>query len=295
MSTLSYELALIVTALVILIYVLLSGFRAVILTDVIQSGIMLALLSLVAWGAYTQTDLSALHALEANLPLGEVVGFVLFGILSIFAASDRYQLVFASKDVRAAKQGMLFSVIPVAITFVLLLIIGLTVALAAPGLDPDLVFLHFIETMLSPELLPFVLVLLFAGLMSTADTNVYLIGLYAARLHSRWRDVRHTRIAMIAVVVLSTTAALVARDIVDTAILSGACMLSIAIGMIYIIAGGTQAHKFIASVVGGVIGVVLGISLLGLSPAAAPFPIIGALMGLLWPARWTNAPKNTVA
>ncbi len=292
---LSYEWALLGTAGVVLSYVLLSGFRAVILTDILQSGIMLVLLILVAWYAVADSTLTEFASIPSVVNVGELFGFFVFGLLSVFAASDRYQLTFAAKNNSVAKRGMFWALAPVLLTFILLMFVGLSVALRISGLDSDLVLLYFIENSLTVSLLPLAIVLLCAGLMSTADTYIYVIGLYLARLRSKWRSVFHVRVAITLVVVILTGIALLARNMVDVAILSGALMLPLAIAMIYIIAGGTQAYKFIGAMVGGLIGVVFGISLLGLSPAAAPFPIIGALLGLLWPARWTNAPKNTVA
>lgn len=290
LNLLSYGWALLLTSFVVMVYIAFSGFRGVLITDVVQGLIVLIFVFIIAWQAITHSGgmIEVLSFEKDFFNMGDLIGFTLFGLFSIFAASDRYQLCFAAKNARTAKAGMAGSFLPITLTFVLLIFIGLSVAMRQSGLDPDLVFLHFITDILPAAFLPFIAVLLFAGLMSSADTLLYIIGLYSALLIPKWNSLTHIRYAMIATVLVLTVVAFIARDVLDVALLAGGFALTIPIAMIYVIAGGRKAHTFIASVFGGCIGLALGIGLLGLVPAAAPFPLVGGLLGLFWPKRFLH-------
>ena len=71
-------------------------------------------------------------------------------------------------------------------------------------------------------------------------------------------------------------------NVVDVSIFAGAISLILSFPMIYLLCGGKKTSKFIASTIMGILGVILGITIIGLEPSAALFPVAGGLLGLLW-------------
>lgn len=280
----SYDLAVILTAIIILAYILIGGFKAVVTTDVFQGVIVLVLLFFVSFEIIGDTSILDIVKTDADqASMLEAIGFALFGFFSYFAFADRYQLVFAARSEKVAKSGMSLALIPIFITSILLLIIGLFVRIYNPALDPGLVFIEALNVFLSPELLPIAVVLFFAGLMSTADTEVYTISSQYAFFKNNGKSIEETKKAAIVTVVLGLVVSLIFRDIVDLTVF--AAMFSLILGLPMIIVAYRKKmnpHRFIGSIVGGMVGVLVAILVVGLVPTGLIFPLFGGLLGLLW-------------
>lgn len=286
---LSYPWAVILTSAVVLGYLWLAGYRAVILTDVVQSMILLILMLIVTFGIIGQGQFSFASLGAGSVGLTDAIGFFLFGVLATFSYSDRYQLAYAAKDESSLKHGMGLAVIPILIVASLLLIIGVFMADHAPGIDTGLVFTEALKNFLSPELVPIAIVLFFAGVMSSADTNIYAISSHYALSVGNGDYIQILRRAMLGLTGSVAIIALAFSDIVDVSILAGAVSLTLSWAMIYLLAGGTSSSRFLGSVVGAVAGLVLGIVFIGLDPALAlPIVVCGAL-GLLYKGRGAHS------
>ena len=164
---LSYEIALIFTALTVLLYILFSGFKAVIITDVFQTLIILVLLVLIVYNVlsndqFSIPDLIAAQPLEP-IQTKDIVGLMLYGGLSVFGLADRYQLCYAAKDANAAKRGMSLALIPIIVVVLLLMFVGLSALKENNALDADNAFIYAMQNLLSPSFYPVLLVLFFAG------------------------------------------------------------------------------------------------------------------------------------
>ena len=281
---LSYSTAVIVTVLVVLSYIVLAGFKAVIITDVLQSVIILALLFLVTFGIIGSTSISELLSADTgSVDIGIAVSFFLFGLLAIFSYSNMYQLCYAGKNSRKVKHGLGLAVVPVAITAFFLLLIGLFMASNVGGLDSGLVFTEALKNFLPASLLPLAVVLFFAGIMSSADTNIYAISShYVLSKRKTYFPVGSIRMAIIVLMAITLVISLIFTDIVDISILAGGLSLTLSFAMMYLFFGGNNSKRFAGSAIGGVIGLILGVSLLGVEPTAAITVIIGGALGLLW-------------
>jgi len=279
---LSYEVAVILTAFVVLAYILIAGFKAVIITDIIQSIIIVVLLVLVTYGIIGSESISTIFAVETGkVNIGVALGFFLFGLLATFSYANIYQLCYAAKTKRKLKHGIGLAVIPILIVAFMLLIIGLFMASKVPGLDSGLVFTEALKNFLPASLLPLSIVLFFAGVMSSADTNVYAISSHYA-LSRKGEPVKEVRKATIILMIITTILALLYADIVNVSIIAGIISLTLSIPMVYLFFKGKNSKRFIGSVVGGVIGVIAGIIFLGIEPSAALTVLVGGVLGLLW-------------
>lgn len=282
---LSYSSALLATAAVILVYVLLSGFKAVIITDVVQTFIILIFLVLIVYSLFTQNETAFSTLLQAQpnekLKLGSVIGLLLYGALSVFGLADRYQLCYAAKDVRSLKRGMSLAVLPIILLAALLMGIGLIALTTNPNLDYDNAFIHVMQTMLDNSLQPLLLVLFFAGLMSSADTNIFAVASHLSLNNRDNNSIRNTQISIAVVVVLASLIAFFWTSIIDITIVGAALRLTIAVPMIYILRGGQNSSRFISSTILGFIALGAGILITGAKPTLALFVLLGTLLGLL--------------
>jgi len=278
----SYNIAVLLTAAVVLIYILLAGFRAVILTDIVQSIIIVILLIIITFGITGSATITELFASQNNgIDIGTAIGFFLFGILSVYSYSDRYQLSYAAKDKKNLKHGIGLAIFPSLFAGFLLLFIGNFMAANISGLDSGLVFTEALKNFLPESLLPLAIVLFFAGIMSSADTNIYSISSHYAMSIKKW-SMKTIKKATITLMIAISFLAIAFPDVVGVSIFAGAISLTLSFPMIYLLSGGQKNSKFIASAVLGILGVILGIALVGLNPSAALFPVIGGAIGLLW-------------
>jgi len=281
----SYGAAVLLTVVVILSYVYLAGYKAVIITDVIQSIIILALLFLVTFSIIGSGSFSSLLAVETGtVGLDVVLGFFLFGLLAGFSFSNLFQLCYAAKTEKKLKYGIGLAIIPILVVMFLLLLLGLFMASNASGLDSGLVFTAALKNFLPASLLPFAIVLFFAGIMSSADTSVYTISSHYV-LSNKDRSlfpVKSIRMASIILMIITTTIALIFRDIVDVSILTGGVSLTLSFPMLYILMNGKSSRRFVGSAIGGLIGLVVGVALLGMEPVIALPVLAGGIIGLLW-------------
>ena len=281
----SYSIAVLLTIAVVSVYIYLAGFKAVIVTDFIQALIILGLLCLVTFSIIGSGSLSEILSVPTgSVDIGAVVGFFLFGLLAIFSYSNMFQLCYAAKNERKLKHGIGLAVLPILIAGFFLLVVGMFMASQVPGLDSSLVFTEALKNFLPASLLPLGIVLFFAGIMSSADTNIYAIsshlimnGKNAARA-----PIKLIRVVMVFLMIVTTMISLIFTDIVDVSIVAGGLSLTLSVPIIYLIAGGKKAKRFVGSAIGALVGLVVGIAVLGIEPVIALPVLIGSVVGLFW-------------
>lgn len=280
----SYEVALAITILVIFSYLIIGGLRAVILTDVIQAIILIGLLAIISFGIIGDTNVGTLLSIQTdNLGLFDFVAFLLFGLLAPFSAPDRYQLVYAGKNTKEVATGLNIAFVPVLVSALFLLFIGLFMLVQSPGLEPGFVFSEALSTYLAPELLPLGVLLFFVALMSSADTNIYSAATHLLLKTNVAQKTKRVRWGLVALALLSFVIGIFIQDIIHITILAGIATFLAAIPLIYLISGGTQAAVFFGGISGGVLGAFWGIIIFGLEPTVGGVVVLGALVGLATP------------
>lgn len=288
-EVLSYEIALLSTSLVLLCYLLLSGFKAVILTDVVQTVIILSflffLVIMVLWNEPVEIASLLQTPPPQQVSVGNIIGLLLYGGLSVFGLADRYQLCYAAKDEEAARRGMALAVLPVLVVVFLLLMVGLSALAQNTSLDPDIAFLYAMEQFLAPFWYPVLLLLFFAGLMSSADTNIFAVASHAAFLSAAPNKVKATKQLTALVIVVATLIAYFWRDIVDISIIGAALRVTLAIPMIYIISRGNNTGRFMTATLLGVLALVVGWLFLGAEPILIPLIILAGMLGMLYKSK----------
>lgn len=287
----SYETALLLTAAVVMIYVLVSGYKAVIATDILQGGIILVFLGILIFGLFDTSNLNSVLSTTPpeSVKIGKIIGLILYGTLSVFGLADRYQLCYAAKDERSLTKGMGFAIIPVLIIVLLLLVIGLYTYSQAPGLDPDTAFIFAMEHFVNQSWLPLLFILFFAGLMSTADTSIFAVASHVTYKSAPGNKVKNVRYITVITVIIACAVAWFWRSIVDITIVGAALRMCTSVAMIYVIGNNTNNGRFLGSALGGIIGLIAGLAAFGTTPKIAIAVLIGSLLGLLFKSK----PKQT--
>jgi len=283
----SYEIALLFTILITTGYVMLSGFKAVMLTDVLQGVLLLLLLVAVVFGLLSAHSVSFESLAERRdiSNLGIII-LVFFGFMATFADPTRFQVTYAGKSNEAVRKGMLVTIIPLSITIALIYLLANSVYGLDSTLEAAQVFPVALMTYLPDILIPFGILAFFVALMSTVDSYLYALASHSVQLFTHQKLTSKLVQKMIFFYgFLVIAIALVFRDVVDIAVLTGAMLMVIAIPILYLIAGGRDGLRFVLLLAGGYVGMFMGILILGLVPDAGAFVLLGFLCSLLVPKR----------
>lgn len=296
---LSYEQSLVLAVLLVGGYILVSGYRVVLATDVVQVVAIFGLLSVMVLTLVTSVDVSAVSATFAeSLPVTLIVGIVIFGFFTIFGTADRYQLIYSATSEQAARNGLLWSVVPFCIAFVPLVFVGLFMRMQGTAYDPDTVFLTFINQFTYTELASAAGVMLVAGLMSTADTWVYATASHWQVAWNKWRkearsiSISSLQTTILVCMVLMGVVSFFFRDLLGLAIFSAAILVALSVPMLYVIGGGSSSIRFVSTVLVSVAGVIVAALMLGVIPELVILPIIIGAISLLLPLRWFTRVKT---
>lgn len=278
----SYETALLLTAFIVLAYLLIGGFRAVMVTDVAQSIIILVLFTLIIFSTISNTNLTTLiHTEVLTLKFGDVIGLLIYGVFSSVVFADRYQIIFSAKNQKQATFGFLGALVPIVLSATLIVFLGLFIRMQDTTLDPALVFVYALEQYVDPVLLPLAIVVFFAGLMSSADSGAYAVASHkvAADKKTGQQGVISMRKNLIITTVCATLVSFFFRDIVDITVFSAGLSLVPSIAMLYLFTSRSpQGENFTFVLLLSLVGLFIGILIFGMSPSIAIFPIlIGAV------------------
>lgn len=278
----SYEMALIATIIVILSYILMAGFKAVLFTDLIQAVVIFGLMGFLTWIVVSQSSLELICSAQTEqIDAPTSFGFLIYGLLALFSYSNFYQLVYAAKDQRTAMFGIGVAIIPAIIVATFLLLIGLFMMTQSSDFEPDFVFLESMSRFVPEAILPFGIVLFFAGLMSSADTYIYAIASHFV-LNGGYVESPVERIRMVTLVlgVLCFVIGYFFRSLVDITILMAAMSVSLSPAMIYLIAGGKNRYRFLGSVSCAFLSYCIALPFLGIDPTMILPVLLGGLLGL---------------
>lgn len=159
--------------LIVLAYLLMGGFKAVVKTDILQYVAIIFIIAMLALLLFKGSLIPASEWNLFNADIGTIVGFFLVGLLFPFAMPELWQRVYSSKNKKTLRNGLLLSSVVYGIVAILLAMVALTVKVKFPGIDPDLALMHGFANLLPVGLLGLSVVLLFAAIMSSLDTYIF--------------------------------------------------------------------------------------------------------------------------
>ena len=210
-------------ATIIGFYLWTGGFGSVIKTDIIQFFIILGMVSL-PFFLTIETDALLDWKSLGNMPISDLF-YLSFPIaVGAYANYGVWQRIFAARDDTAAAYAPSFSGIFFIINTLGLVFIGLAARTIFPAdIEPgDILTLLFQLETLSPFLLSFIILVMFAMGMSTYDTNAYAFSSSILRdftfISARTEQdhyIKYNRIATIAFILLTVTMAVSYESLVN--------------------------------------------------------------------------------
>lgn len=239
----SYEIAVGITLVIVVLYTSIGGFVSVVRTDVMQ-GALMVLGSITIFyfvtaaaggvGAITQLqdmpDKEFLFELNGGIPFLVLMGISLSGSLKLLVDPRQISRFYALRDDRAAKQGIWVAVIGLAVVQFCIFPVGVYAHLIMSGVtDTDLI----VPTLVSdPNVFPlwaadFLIVAIVAAAMSSMDSVLLVAAstLYKNLIEPIWRTNKQlawTRGAVVGFAVVAAGLALnPPGDIVEITIFSG--------------------------------------------------------------------------
>jgi len=276
----------IIMSAIVLAYLTLGGFRAVVKTDILQYAAMIVILAMLAFTFFKGSliPMSEWNFFKADL--GTIIGFFLVGILFPFAMPDMWQRVYSAKDKKAVKKGIIMAAVVYAIFALLLGLVALTVKAHFPGIDPDLALVHGFGNLLPVGLLGLSLVLLFSAIMSSLDTYIFTASSGIVQdLFNRKKDVKMMRTTIVILTILTAVLAIILKKLVISTYIFVTVIL--ALGAVVIATWIRKKIKETTLLIGFIIGIKAIIALLvvyaltvGIQPTLAVIGLLATIIGL---------------
>jgi SSS family solute:Na+ symporter len=179
LSTLDF--AILVIAVVTVLYTVIGGLKAVIYTDTIQWIILLSGLTLVAIPVALWGELGGLDSLRANLPAShfdlfaiapsQLVNWIATIVPIWLIAMTLYQRVFACRDVKEARRAWyLAGLLEWPVMAFMGVFLGMCARVAYPDVEPEMGLPMLVKNALPPVVTGLLVAAYFSAIMSTADS-----------------------------------------------------------------------------------------------------------------------------
>src|SRR3989344_3133720 len=173
---LPYALSVALGGCIILTYLLLAGFKAVVRTDVFQLLIMTFMTVMVALYLFGSTGTPLTEfSLIGNMDAGTLIGFLVIGIFGIMVQPDLWQRMFAARDVATMKRGLGYGAFILPLLALILAVIGLTTKQLLPEIVPERALVAGFSNLLPFGLKELGMVLLYAVCLSSSDTVTFVV------------------------------------------------------------------------------------------------------------------------
>lgn len=223
-TPISYDFSVILIGVIILIYLLAGGFKAVVRTDIIQTGGIFLLFILMIYLLVTTTVKPNLAFSELfNIPTKEIINFFLAGFFIPMASPELWQRIYAIESQKEYKRSLFLSSVFYFIIGLILLMIGMVIRTDISGLNPDTALIVGFSKLLPAGLAGLSVVIIYSAISSSADTYMFTTASsitqdFLERLGFLKKDkvAMTMRIILVILMVLGIIMALVLRDIVDT-------------------------------------------------------------------------------
>lgn len=282
----------IISIVVVLIYLIASGFRAVVITDLIQYIALALFLILIAFFAIPKIDYVAVSKHFGKLDILDASAFFILGCLNITVSADLWQRIYAAKSPRAARNGILWGLLLLLIVGVLLFVPILYARSLPIKFDPNNALLLGL-TVLPHGIIGLAYSAILIAVVSTLDTMIFILGISSAndieiRYLSRPVDgrIRSTKFWMIAFGIGGSIIAIVYSDLLQTGLaLSslGLCLVPAVLGRIR---WKIRSSTVIGSLFGGLLIFIILLLMHMFTPVNSvltlPASMFGALIGSIF-------------
>ncbi len=230
----SYVTAVLIGSIIILAYLLLAGFKAVIRTDFFQLLITVVLVLASAFFLFGKTTIPATELNLVGMGFGNIIGFVVLGAVSVMVAPDLWQRFFAAKDGKTAERGLWYAGVAIVLLALVTAVVGLVTKQFYPNIAPQDALVAGFSTLLPLGMKAFGMVLLYAVALSSSDTVIFVLSsIFTRDLQNYTRTFSQksmrmlTRTFMLIVVAVAAIVALTYQDIVTFGLSFGSLNLAL--------------------------------------------------------------------
>lgn len=288
-SAYSYGTSLLISAGVIFVYLMMGGFRSVVKTDVFQYLAMFFLVFVIGFFMAGKTELPLTMLAENSASPSLIISFLVLGLVITFYSPDVWQRVYAAESDRVVRLGLIYSAIACLVFGVGMTLIALSARRAFPDIDPGQALVFGVMHLLPPGLAGLGAILIFAAIMSSADTYLFLIASNAAKDFIRplkKRDLssdelaHYTRWSLMAAILVAAGLAYFFRDLVKMALVSDALGMSLAPAIIAGFFWKLKTRAVFWSIVSGLALTVFFLAIGKFTPEAMISPIIPSAVTL---------------
>lgn len=225
LTAIDYRISTMIICAVIIIYIVLGGFKSVVTTDVFQFIALGVILVVICLSIGKKPELPLSHLNPFNAGPVNIIAFLLLGLATPFATQDYWQKVYAMKDKKTVKRSFIISGILVLILSLFLTYIGLLARSSFQNIDPDMAFMYSMLRLAPPFLKGFIGISFFAAILSTSDTFLFLLSvnvtndLMDMKSDNFNKKMLYTRIVVVLIGISALCLALFLPRIVDMAII----------------------------------------------------------------------------
>ena len=153
-----------------------GGFNSVIRTDIFQYIVLFVLFILLAVILAREESGLVLDLVDfSNMSITMTIAFIAFGVFIIFQSAEYWQRVYAARSDKVVSRGLITAAALTLITGFAITLIGLSAHHNAPGIEAKDAFAVGLGHLISEKYLGVALVLMFAAIMSSADTQIFVL------------------------------------------------------------------------------------------------------------------------
>jgi sodium/proline symporter len=309
-TPISYEFSVIIVGVIILLYLLMGGFNAVVKTDIIQTMGIFLLFVLMLFLIITSTSTITISPRELfSIPVFQIVSFFLAGFFIPMASAELWQRVYAIKDQKHFKRSLFWSSVFYLVIGCILLLIGLAVRTELPEIDPDTALIVGFSNLLPIGLSGLSVVIIYSAVSSSADTYLFTTSstvtqdfLEKSYKLNQQQVYRTMRISMAILMALGIGVALILRDIVDATFLFVSLTMSLGfLTLVIWILPNINRYSVNISILLCLLGVIVPAMIVGISTNLIIYAwascLVGVLIGMVYNYRinklWIGHPPGS--
>lgn len=281
-SGFSYQTSVLIMGMVVFIYLVLGGFRAVVKTDIFQYLIVLLLGFVIILPLKRDLQLLPEQLGLMRMGLSQSIAFLFIGAFNVVVSADLWQRIYAAKNPRHAKIGIIGSAVLIIIIGLILSVIGLAAKNNFPDIVPDEALVYGISRLLPSGLLGLGLVVLFAVIMSTLDTMLFIVSMnisqdvvsHYKRL-SKETLVKTTRYSVFILAFVGVLIAIFVQNIITVGLALTGIGLTLAPTIIASFYWDLKKRAVFVSVIGGLvsIAIILAAGIIGPETSVVSLPV----------------------
>jgi len=280
-----FAIGVVLFSTIILFYLYLGGFKAVVKTDVVQFISMILFLFILGVFLFSNFEYIPSQWEIMNAGPMAIISLLLVGSILPFSSPDLWQRVFATKDVKTLKKSFIFTIMLFALVGILLSLVAIIIKIKLPGIDPEMALISGFQFLLPSGLLGIGLITLFAAIMSSADSLAFVSSeMLLYNVLEFKRTVGNLKIGIILILILGSFSAIFFRSLLDVvhlclglyAIISSVVLMTwfrkyisriviisgVLIGVLSILSTtlimGIGKYLIIVGFLGGILGMIIG-------------------------------------